>query len=567
MKQPFYAVAIACLSGCVLFAGTPAARAAESSGAPALPPLNLPEDRLSALAGLHVKEFRLEGNREIATPTLKEQIRTFEGRRITAEELQEVRTILTRYYVSQGYINSGAIIPDQSVDDGVVRIEIIEGRLTDIEVKAGESETLRLRDGYITSRLQRGEGEVLNTEVLQERLQILQQNPLIKRFNAQLGPGLRPGEARLDLEIKEARPYALGFNFNNHRSPSVGAYRGEIWGRHRNLSGWGDSLYARYGLTEGLKDYTLDYSVPLSARDTLLVLHAENSDSEVVSEPFREINIESEAETYSISLRHPFYKTYTEDFHYKVFEAGVTLEHRKSETSLLDRPYSFSPGVQEGESKLAVLRLTQNWLDRSRTRVIAAYSSFNFGLDALDATINDGLNAQGEPVIEPDGKFVSWIGQFRWIERLPDYWDSQLWFRADLQLSNDDLLPLEKFAIGGAASVRGYRENQLTRDSGLILSLEWRVPIATLKLPRLSRRDDDGKLFLAPFLDYGRGWNHDLETPEPKYLASAGLGLIWEPSEQLRAELYWGKDLKDAPESEDNDLQDEGIHFAIEVTF
>jgi hemolysin activation/secretion protein len=557
MNRPHCLISTLCLSAGLLASALSYAEQA------ILPPLDLPKERISALPSLFLKEVRLEGNQVIASELLQARIAGYQGRVISAEELQEIRHILSEYYREQGYINSGALIPDQEVKDGVVLIKIIEGRLTDIEVSGNEY----LRTPYIERRVRSAEETVLNTKDLQERLQILQQNPLIKRFNAQLGPGLRLGEARLDLEIIEERPYQFGLNFNNHRSPSVGAYRAELWGRHRNLSGWGDTLSARYGLTEGLKDYTLDYSIPLNARDTVLALHAERSDSEVVAEPFNQIDIESQSDTYSIALRHPFYQVYTEDFHYKLLEAGISLEKRASETWLLGRPFSFSPGVQDGKSKLTVARLTQNWLDRSRTRVIAAYSSFNIGLDALDATLNDGLDEQGNPAIEPDGEFFSWIGQFRWIERLPDAWDSQLWFRADLQWANDDLLPLEKFAIGGAATVRGYRENQLTRDSGLVLSLEWRVPIATLKIPKLSTREGDGTLFLAPFMDYGRGWNHGLETPTPKYLLSAGLGLLWTPSEHLRAELYWGHALKDAPAQQDRDLQDDGIHFAVEMSF
>jgi hemolysin activation/secretion protein len=36
--------------------------------------------------------------------------------------------------------------------------------------------------------------------------------------------------------------------------------------------------------------------------------------------------------------------------------------------------------------------------------------------------------------------------------------------RNDLQLAKDPLLPLEQFTVGGASTVRGYRENQLVKD-------------------------------------------------------------------------------------------------------
>lgn len=87
----------------------------------------------------------------------------------------------------------------------------------------------------------------------------------------------------------------------------------------------------------------------------------------------------------------------------------------------------------------------------------------------LGATINPS---------PPDGKFFTWSGQFQWAWRLP-YWDSEVLFRSDVQLASEALLSLEKLPVGGANSVRGYRENQLVRDNGWLSSLEptFRTPL------------------------------------------------------------------------------------------
>ncbi|MCP4700658.1 MAG: ShlB/FhaC/HecB family hemolysin secretion/activation protein [Gammaproteobacteria bacterium] len=538
------------------------------TGAEQLPPLPPPSNRLSSMGKLRVGEFKLEGNSVLSTAELKELIKAYEGRSITAEELQDVRNRITQHYIDKGYINSGAIIPDQEIIDGIVTIRIIEGRLTELAVSSGsDDKKLWLRERYIRGRLGFDKNEVLNTKALQERLQIFQQNPLIRRFNAELGPGIRPGEAALKLEVTEERPWEINFNFDNHRSPSVGSYQGELEARHRNLTGWGDTLYGRVGRTEGLEDYALDYAFPLNRYDTTLALHAEHSDSEVVTEPFKQIDVESKAKTYSVTVRHPLLKTYTKGFHYKVLELGLGLEKRRSETSLLGQPYSFSPGVQDGVSKLAVIRFSQNWLDRSRERVIALYSSFGFGIDALDATINDGRDIQNNAAVEPDGEFVTWTGQFRWVERLPKFRGSQLRLRVDTQLSTDDLLPLEKFAIGGASTVRGYRENQLTRDIGAVASLELQVPVTRWRIKKLSDQEGDGIVYLAPFFDIGTGSNLDLDTPSPETISSIGLGLLWSPSRYIHTELYYGKALKSVESSEEHDLQDDGISFSLQLQY
>ena len=65
--------------------------------------------------------------------------------------------------------------------------------------------------------------------------------------------------------------------------------------------------------------------------------------------------------------------------------------------------------------------------------------------------------------------------------------------------------------------MRGYRENTLIRDSAVISSLEWRVPIL---------RDVRGtnRLELRPFADWSRSWNDGREEIGPRELVSVGLG-------------------------------------------
>jgi hemolysin activation/secretion protein len=527
-----------------------------------LPPLSMPKDRLSTMDSLDLKEIRLQGNQVLSTAELKAQISHYEGKRISAGQLQEIRLILTRYYVERGYINSGAVIPDQEARNGVVTIQIIEGRVSKIEVSGND----RLQTSYLTRRIEGGDEDSLNLQQLQDRLQLLQQDPLLKRFSAELAPGFKPGEAVLRLAVEEAVPYEFSIAFNNYRSPSVGAYQAQADLLHRNLTGWGDSLHGVFSLTEGFQEYVLDYSLPLTRANTKLELHAEYSDSDIISKPFNELDIQGKVDIYWIGLRQPLHESYKEG-HYRLLDAGLALELNRSRSYLLDEPFSFPPLPEDanGVAKMTVLRFTQNWVDRSRDRVIGATSSFNLGIDAFDSWISDGFN-NGQPVNEPDSEFFSWSGQLLWIERLA-WRDSQLRLRADAQLAADLLLSQERFTLGGRYTVRGYRENQMIRDSGVLLSVEWQIPIIRLPIPGISRSEADGLLQIAPFIDYGRGWNHGSDTPQPGYLAGAGIGLLWNAGKYLNAELYWGKDLNSVATPEDKDLQDDGIYFQLEAKY
>lgn len=520
--------------------------AAETLSLPNLPPITATE-QLSTWGQIWVQRFRFEGNQVYSSEELQALLTDYTDRAISAEELQEAKNKITLHYVNNGYINSGAIIPDQQVSVGEITFKIIEGELTQVEVSGNE----QIKTAYLQSRLEDNQKTPLNINELQKRMQLLQQNPLVKRINAELVPNARLGESLLKVRVEEASPMQWGIRFNNYRSPSIGAYRAELEGTHRNLSGWGDSLALRYGLTRGLNDYSLDYSLPVNRYDTTLFFHVGRSDSKVVEETFSQLDVKSLVDSYEFGVLQPWYKTPNSEF-----TVGLKFDHRRSETSLLGKPFSFSPGVRDGLSSVSVLRFTQEWLERSRTQVLAARSSFNMGLHLLNATINyDG---------SPDGRFFSWLGQFQWVRRL-ELLESQLLLRSDMQLSKKELLPLEKFALGGASSVRGYRENQLIRDNGLIASLEWRVPLGKWHIAGLggSNPEDDGVLQIAPFVDYGRAWNTHADTPDPHFLASVGLGLRWLPSSKLSAEVYWGRALKSVPSNKDHDLQDNGVHFEV----
>lgn len=495
-----------------------------------------------------MRAFKITGNSIFSDAELTKVTAPFERRVITAEELQEVRYRLTLYYVDRGYINSGAVIPDQHVADGIIKLRIVEGKLTAVDVTGNEG----FRSKYLRGRIAPETGTVLNLPEVQERLQLLQQDPLIARINARLAPGARPGESALKVNVAEENPFDVAFAIANDRPPSVGAERAEVYVAHRNLTGWGDTLGVRYGhsLTSSADDVAGFYSRPLNARDTTISLSASRSDSTVIEEPFTTLDIDSELTSYEIALTHPLYLTPEQSF-----TVGLALNRRHSETFLLGRPFSFSPGAQDGKATATVLRLSQGWSNRSLVQVLAASSTFSLGVDALDATQSGGA--------QPDGQFFSWLGQFQWARRLNDS-GNQFIFRSDLQLAEDPLLPLEQFAVGGASTVRGYRENQLVRDNGFVASAEFRITVLRLPIPSLSRTVEDGFVQLAPFADFGWAENTDIATPDHTAIASVGLGLRWDPSSNLHAEIYWGYGLQDI-DTLNEDLQESGIHFRVQV--
>jgi hemolysin activation/secretion protein len=492
-----------------------------------------------------VREFRTTGNTVIPDRELAEITTPYTGRTITTEELLEVRDALTRLYVERGYVNSGAIIPDQEVEGGVIEIRIVEGVLDEIAI-AGLS---TLRPAFVEDRIRLGAGPPLDVDDLRERIQLLLDDPAIERINARLGPGLRLGESRIEVDVVETPPYRTDVRISNDRSPSIGAEGAELTFTFGNLLDRSDPLRFQIEASEGLRDLSFSYSVPVTPRDLRVFVAGEVSESDVVEEPFNEIDVESEASSIQIGASLPVIRTLDQELHLE-----ASLERERSTTFLLGRRFSFSPGVEDGQSDVTALRLAQQWQHRATDQVIALRFTESIGLDLLGATTNSGDI--------PDGQFFAWLGQAQYVRRLNEA-DWQLALRGDVQLTPDPLLPLEKIAIGGLDTVRGYRENQLVLDNGWVVSAELRVPLGRLQIPKVALAPDDGLVQIAPFVDTGGGWNRKAQEPDPRTICSVGAGLRWQLSSRIGARLDIGVPLKDVDDPDDKDLQDYGIHFEI----
>jgi hemolysin activation/secretion protein len=194
-----------------------------------------------------------------------------------------------------------------------------------------------------------------------------------------------------------------------------------------------------------------------------------------------------------------------------------------------------------------VLRLVADYLDRGRTQVIAARSTFSVGLDAFNSTINEDA---------PDSRFVAWLGQVQYVRRLSEQRGDSIRLRADLQLTDDELLPVEQYAVGGLDSVRGYRSFQLLRDYGYTASIEYRIPL-------FSNPVGARNLQFAAYVDTGGAKFKERDNPDPSSLTGVGVGLIWSPAREFFAELYYAEGLDDVPDPPSSHLQDESIYFRL----
>ena len=523
-----------------------------------LPELPEPEPAIPGGPRVLLRAVEIEGSTVFDEQDFGPLMAPWIGREISSEDLVALRDAITGLYVEHGYLNSGALVPDQDLADGVVVIRVVEGRLANVEV----SGTRHYRPSVLARRVELGAAAPLDVAKLEESLQILQQDPRIERVHARLRPGEAPGDAVLELRVEEARRWLLELGADNWANPAFGGAQGEVHARDENVLGFGDALGARFRIAEGIWRVDGGYDFPVSARGTLLHVGGELSDSKIVEEPFSELDIETRYRSVQIRVEHPVVRTLNTQL-----RLGLAGDWRRARTQICAfedilggcDPFAF-PGsgadTDDGRTTVSALRMTQELVRRDLDQVIAARSMLSIGLPILGASDRDiPASAIGlADLRQPDGQFVAWLAQLQWARRF-EPWGVQAIFRVDAQLASDTLPSLERFPLGGHLSVRGYRENQLVRDQGVVTSLEVRVPVSPWE-GRL------GLFQLAPFVDFGHATNRRNPTPKPENLASIGIGLLWGLG-PVDASIYWGHGFEKVDTS--GDLQDDGVQFRVGV--
>ncbi|WP_442941025.1 ShlB/FhaC/HecB family hemolysin secretion/activation protein [Nostoc sp.] len=490
-----------------------------------------------------VERFEVVGSTVFSAQELALATAEFTKRPISLTEVYQARSKITELYVKNGYITSGAYIPPQTIQSGVLKIQVVEGKLEDIQVTG----TRRLNPNYVRSRLAIATSPPLNRQRLLEALQLLQLNPLIQNVTAELSAGSRTGTSLLEVKISEAKTFSGQIVLDNGRSPSVGSFRRGLRLNEANLLGLGDGLSVGYTNTDGSNSFDAGYTLPLNPRNGTLTFNYGTTSSNVIEPPFDFLDIESASRYYELTFRQPIIQTPTQEF-----TLGLTASRRESDiSSLLQRegvPASeLSPGADDrGRTRVSALRFFQEWTSRNSREVIALRSQFSLGIDVLNATVNQDA---------PDSRFFAWQGQAQWARLLAP--QTLLLLRLNTQLASTKLLPIEQFGLGGQDSIRGYRQDYLLTDNGTFVSAEVQVPI--LRFPQIN-----STLQVIPFVDFGVGWNTSgKDNPDRNTLAAVGLGLRWAQGDRFTVRLDWGIPLVSVNNSNERTLQENGLYFSL----
>jgi hemolysin activation/secretion protein len=457
----------------------------------------------------------------------------YENRSLGLRELREVADDITQLYIESGYITSRAILGEQTIVDGVVQVQVIEGELEDIQVEGTE----RLAR-YVRDRVNLANRKPLSQVALESQLQLLRADPLIDSIDASLRAGTGEGQSRLIVRVDEAPAFSGRAALDTYSPPSVGVARMGIEANYSNALGLGDSLsLSAYRSTAGgSENYGVTYSLPLNALNGTLQARYLPSSFDLIDPQLASLGVAGSSNTYELTYRQPVIRQPNEELAF-----SLSFRHRTGETLVSN--------VVIDSTRTSVFQFGQDYLRRDRAGAWGLRSQFSLGTGLLDATNrSDG---------EADGQFFSWIGQVQRAQVISR--NNLLLLQGSLQLSPDSLLGAEQFIVGGANSVRGYAQNARFGDNGFRASVEDRMSVL---------HNDDGSpaVQIAPFLDAAAVWNQGVQASEQTFLLGTGVGVVTNLLDNVEARLDLGIPLIKLTEAGDSP-QDVFIYFSMDYRF
>ncbi|MEM6255704.1 MAG: ShlB/FhaC/HecB family hemolysin secretion/activation protein [Cyanobacteria bacterium P01_D01_bin.156] len=438
---------------------------------------------------------------------------------LTVEELQDVADAITGHYLKSGYITSRAIVPEQTIADGVIQIQVIEGSLEEIQIAGTE----RLA-AYAHSRVALAGKTPVNSIRIEEQLRLLKTDPLFDEVTADLAPGTAVGQSLLIVTVTEAAPLQGSLSFDTLSPLSVGRYRGGARLEYLNLLGLGDRLStaANVTTTGGSEAYEIAYQVPLNPMNGTILLRVAPSDFRITNRsatPSR-LDASGSTEIYEASIRQPLIRSLREEF---ALSAG--LRYREGSSVVAG---NVTPSI-----RTSVVSLGQDYLKRDTQGAWALQSQFRIGTDLFDAT-------------DTNDSFFVWAGQAQRSQVInPKH---LLVFQTNWQITDDRLPGSEQFFLGGPSSVRGYFQNEQFGDSGFRFSVSDYITLQR-------NQDNNAVLQLVPFVDLAYAWFSDDDVQDAlgddNFLLSTGIGLVVNPVEGLSASVDLGVPLVSTDESPD----------------
>lgn len=518
-----------------LAAGTPDAGSILQQIQPAAPPTPSPNPpglriepqggvKLPPSAPFEVKAVRIEGNTLFDTATLHALVADGEGKRLTLPQLDELAARITDYYHSHGYPLARAIIPAQTIDDGVVVIRVIEARYGRIELDNRSRVDTPLLEATLAP-LQ--SGQPIGEREMNRALLLLSDIPGVE-VNATLKPGEATGTSDMLVETTST-PAVVGNAF-------VDNYGNRYTGRAR-LGGsvsfidplhHGDVLSASLLSSGHGMDYErVSYETLLNGDGTRLG-GAYSAVRYALGSGLASLDAHGTAEIGSLWAKHPLLRSQ---------DVNLYGQLQYDDKQLRDRIDTAATRTDRHLNNW-VLSLSGDLRDTLLSGGINVWSvgwtSGRLGFDDADAQAADIATARTQ------GRFSKWNANFSRLQALTT--KDALYVAVATQWADSNLDSAEKMTIGGPYTVRAYDMGSVSGDTGYLGTVEFRHDLGTFA---------GGRWEASAFIDSAhvtvnkQAWAAGINSAT---MSGAGIGLNWTTADRWSVRAYIASRLGAAPE-------------------
>lgn len=456
--------------------------------------------KLPPSAPFMVNAIQISGNTLFDTPTLHALVVDAEGKNLSLTQLGEFVDRITDFYRKHKYPLTRAFIPAQTIQAGVIRIEVIEARYDKITVDnhSGTSDSLLQRT---LSSLQGG--QPIEENALDHALLLVSDIPGVAA-NTTLKPGATV--ATSDLVVQATATAAMA------GSVVADDYGNRYTGRERigATSNFIDPLHQGDVLSLNLLTTGSDMNYGRLAYDFLLnglgtrVGASYSAMHYTLGDSVSALGGHGIADEASLWVKQPFIRTRGVNL-YGEFE----YDHKKVDDDI------DSTGIEtDRQLNEATASLFGDWHDATGVNSWnLAATDGRVTFDNASAQLTDAASARTQ------GSFLKWLGNINRVQTINQ--NNTLYIAVSGQWANTNLDASEKMVAGGAYTVRAYDMGVLSGDIGILGNVEWRHELGQI----LSGQTQAIVFFDSEHLTIDQ--NAWAAGPNSATLSGTGVGFNW----------------------------------------
>ncbi|MBL0318641.1 MAG: ShlB/FhaC/HecB family hemolysin secretion/activation protein [Alphaproteobacteria bacterium] len=446
-----------------------------------------------------VQTITLEGAAKVDAQTQQQLVAPYINTCISVQSIQSLVKEVTAYYVGKGYITTRVYVPKQDLHQGSLKLQVIEGKLEAIQLNKNSTQD---QWQVATAFPQMKRGELLNLRDLEQGLD---QMGRLSSNNATMDllPGKEKGSSIVSLSNTPQHQTRFVLGADNAGQKSTGEYRLKGTLYRDNLIGVNDFWSLNYAenpdSTSGKLSRSAGLYVSVPYGYWTFSSNATYSEYEsTINGSVTDFITSGNTDNYSVDLSRLIYRSQTQ----KLSLAG-RLDLKESENFIEDVK------IDNSSRSLSVASLTLDHSYHYNGHTLSSAMAYHQGLDAFGAK-EDG---SGLTSVNPRAQFQKFTADVNYCHPVPLSGSFALNYcgNAQGQYSFDPLYSQEQLAIGDQYSVRGFKENGISGDSGAYLRNE-----LSFVLPPLSDKEWYQSVIgsIQPFVAYDNGMIRDMGGKE-----------------------------------------------------